>query len=112
MAHAHQVLGLHGMQVLPLLAALLARRRGRSESQRLALVRAAGVAYTGLTVVLAIQALRGLPIVQWDVTGALSLALVVLASFATFALSLRRKQQLCTGLAHCPRATCQQHSCG
>ncbi len=87
-------LGLHGMQVLPLLAALLARRRGRSEAQRLALVRAAGVAYAGLTVVLALQALRGLPIVQWDATGALSLALVVLASFATFALSLGRKQQV------------------
>lgn len=87
-------LGLHAMQVLPFLAALLARRRGRSEAQRLALVRAAGVAYAGLTVALAIQALRGLPIIQWDTTGAVSLALVVLAGLATFALSLGRKPQV------------------
>ena len=87
-------LGLHAMQVLPLLAALLARRRGRSEAQRLALVRAAGVAYAGLTVALALQALRGLPIVQWDMTGALSLALVAAAGLATYAVSLGRKPQV------------------
>jgi protein-S-isoprenylcysteine O-methyltransferase Ste14 len=71
---------------------LLARRRSRSESQRLALVRAAGVAYLGLMGVLAVQALRGLPIIQWDMTGAVGLALVGLASVATFAVSLSRKQ--------------------
>lgn len=87
-------LGLHGMQVLPFLAALLARRRGRSEAQRLALVRAAGVAYFGLTLALALQALRGVPVVQWDMTGFASLALVVLASVATFAVSLGRKQEV------------------
>jgi hypothetical protein len=85
-------LGLHGMQVLPFLAALLARRRSRSESQRLALVRTVGVAYFGLMTVLAIQALRALPITQWDMTGAVSLALVVLASLVTFVGSLSRKQ--------------------
>ncbi|HYH96992.1 hypothetical protein [Hyalangium sp.] len=87
-------LGLHGMQVLPVLAALLARRRGRSESQRLALVRAAGVAYLGLTGVLAIQALRGLPVTQWDMVGAASLAVVVLAGLITFAVSVARKRGL------------------
>jgi hypothetical protein len=87
-------LGLHGMQVLPLLAALLARRRGRSEAQRLALVRAAGVAYTGLTVALALQALRGLPIIHWDMIGVVSLGLVALASLATFMVSLGRKEQV------------------
>ncbi|HEX8702104.1 MAG TPA: hypothetical protein VF815_24955 [Myxococcaceae bacterium] len=87
-------LGLHGMQVLPFLAVLLARRRNRSESQRLALIRAAGVAYAGLTGVLALQALRGMPITQWDMTGTVSLALVGLAGLATFALSLGRKQQV------------------
>jgi len=87
-------LGLHAMQVLPFLAVLLARRRGRSESQRLALIRAVGVAYAGVTVVLAIQALRGLPIVQWDMTGTVGLALVVLAGLATFVLSLGRKPEV------------------
>jgi hypothetical protein len=86
--------GLHGMQVLPFLAALLARRRGRSESQDLALVRAAGVAYLGLTLVLALQALRGLPLLQWDVAGAASLALVILASLVTLAASLARRREL------------------
>ncbi len=86
--------GLHGMQVLPILAMLLARRQSRSESQRLALVRTAGVAYLGLMGVLAVQALRGLPIIQWDMTGIAGLALVGLVSVATFAVSvsLSRKQ--------------------
>jgi hypothetical protein len=84
-------LGLHGMQVLPFLAALLARRRSRSESQRLALVRTAGVAYFGTMTALAIQALRALPITQWDMTGAVSFAVVVLASLVTFAVSISRK---------------------
>lgn len=85
-------LGLHGMQVLPFLAVLLARRRSRSESQRVAVVRAAGVAYFGVMGVLAVQALRGLPIIQWDMMGIMGLALVVLASLVTFALSTSRKQ--------------------
>ncbi|WNG33448.1 hypothetical protein F0U61_07325 [Archangium violaceum] len=87
-------LGLHGMQVLPVLAVLLARRRALSESRRLAVVRAAGVAYLGLTGVLALQALRGLPLLQWDATGAASLAVVALASLATFAASFTRKLEL------------------
>ncbi|MFL5345535.1 MAG: hypothetical protein ACJ8AT_12110 [Hyalangium sp.] len=92
-------LGLHGMQVLPLLAGLLARRRGRSEALRLALVRASGVAYLGLTLALAVQALRGLPILHWDATGTATLALVVLASLVTFAASLARKRQLAIAAA-------------
>jgi hypothetical protein len=87
------------MQVLPLLAAVLARRRGRSEARRLALVRAAGVAYLGLTVALALQALRGLPIIQWDTAGVASLALVILASLVTFAASLARRRELATAAA-------------
>lgn len=92
-------LGLHGMQVLPLLAGLLARRRGRSEALRLALVRASGAAYLGLTVALAIQALRGLPIIHWDATGAATLVLVALASLVTFAASLARRRELAIAAA-------------
>jgi hypothetical protein len=84
--------GLHGMQVLPFLAILLARRRSRSEAWRLAVVRTAGVAYLGLMGVLAVQALRGLPIIQWDMTGAVGLALVALASLVTFVASLSHKR--------------------
>lgn len=91
MRPAHFV-GLHGMQVLPLLAVLLARRTRRSESHRLAWVRAAGVAYLGLTLALAVQALRGLPVIQWDALGVASLGLIALASLATFVASLARKR--------------------
>ncbi|MDY7230527.1 hypothetical protein [Hyalangium rubrum] len=85
-------LGLHGMQVLPFLAVLLARRRSRSESLRLALVRAAGVAYLGLTLALAVQALRGMPLVAWDAAGLVSLAMVAVASLVTYAASLARQR--------------------
>ncbi|WP_224366654.1 hypothetical protein [Hyalangium versicolor] len=86
-------LGLHGMQVLPVIAMLLARRRERSESRRLALVRASGVAYLGLTLAVAVQALRGLPIIHWDAIGVASLSLVLLFSLATFAASLLLKRE-------------------
>jgi hypothetical protein len=88
MRPAHFV-GLHGMQVLPFLALLLARRRGPSEARRLAWVRTAGVAYLGLTGALALQAFRGLPLLTWDAAGLTSLVLVLFASLATFAASLR-----------------------
>jgi hypothetical protein len=76
-------LGLHAMQVLPLFAMLLARRRHLSEARRLALVRALGVAYVGVMGVLAVQALRGVSIVHWDAVGLTALAVVALASLAT-----------------------------
>lgn len=85
-------LGLHGMQVLPLLAALLARRGGRSESWRLGLVRASGVAYFGLTLALALHALRGLPVIRWDGLGLVSLAVVALASLVTLVVSMWRER--------------------
>jgi hypothetical protein len=82
-------LGLHAMQVLPLLVALLARRRHLSEAQRLAAVRAMGISYTGVMLVLAMQALRGLPVVHWDAVGLSALALVVTSALATAAATLR-----------------------
>jgi hypothetical protein len=91
--------GLHGMQVLPILAMLLARRQHRSEAQRLALIRGAGVAYLGLMGVLALQALRGLPIIQWDMTGVAGLVLVGVASLATFAVSVGRSRKQAPVLA-------------
>lgn len=84
-------LGLHAMQLLPILAALLARRRHLSETPRLAAVRAMGVAYVGVTLVLAMQALRGLPIIRWDAVGLGALALVVTASLSTAAATLRHR---------------------
>jgi hypothetical protein len=42
-----------------------------------------------VTLVLAMQALRGLPIVRWDAVGLWALALVLTASLATAAATLR-----------------------
>ncbi|OJH42931.1 hypothetical protein BON30_04975 [Cystobacter ferrugineus] len=88
---AHFV-GLHALQVLPLLALGLARRKQRSESKELAWVRAAGVGYLGITLALALQALRGQSIVSWDATGLASLGAVAGASLLTLAAhQLRRR---------------------
>jgi hypothetical protein len=59
--------GLHAMQVLPLLGWLIGRRRDRlSEAQQVGLVGAAGGGYLGLIALLAWQALRGQPLLAAD----------------------------------------------
>ncbi len=66
---AGHFLGLHGMQVLPLVAWLLSRRRWRglfAEGHRTALVHLAGAGYLGLTVLLTWQALRGQSVIAPD----------------------------------------------
>ena len=56
-------LGLHAMQLLPLLSlALLRRARGAQERERLALTGASSFGYLGLVGVLTLQALRGEPL--------------------------------------------------
>jgi len=63
-------LGLHGLQVLPLLGWFLTRRGSRnhflSGNQRLTLVWSAGVTYFGLVLLLAWQALRGQSVIHPD----------------------------------------------
>lgn len=91
MRPAHFI-GLHALQVLPLLALGLARRKQRSESRELAWVRAVGVGYLGITLALALQALRGQSIVSWDAVGVTSLGAVLVASLLTLAAhQLRRR---------------------
>ncbi len=90
MRPAHFI-GLHALQVLPLFALGLARRKQRSESRDLAWVRAAGVAYLGLTLTLMLQALRGQSIVSWDAQGLTSLGLVALASLVPLVLHAARR---------------------
>ena len=66
---AGHFLGLHGMQIIPLAAWLLSRRRLRgllSEGHRTALVHLTGVGYLGLTVLLTWQALREQSVVAPD----------------------------------------------
>jgi ABA4-like protein len=68
---AHFV-GLHGLQVLPLLGWLITRSKRRraflNDKHRLALVWIAGLAYTGILVLLAWQALRGESVIHPDGT--------------------------------------------
>jgi hypothetical protein len=61
--------GLHGLQIVPLLGFLLTRpaaRRRFREGQRTSLVWVAGIGYTGWTAVLTWQALRGQSVVAMD----------------------------------------------
>ena len=57
--------GLHAVQVLPILALLL-RRRSIADSARVRLVIVAAASYASLFVILLVQALRGVPIVAPD----------------------------------------------
>jgi hypothetical protein len=89
---AHFV-GLHGMQVLPLLALLLSRRRTLNQRQQLLLVVTAGVAYVGWVVLLAWQAMRGQSIIAPDMLtlSAYGALLGVVFVGGTVALTLLRQ---------------------
>ena len=80
---AHFV-GLHALQVLPLLGWLLTRRKWflvlLTASDRLALVWSAGVAYLGMLLMLTWQALRGQSVVHPDAT-TLAAASALVAAF-------------------------------
>ena len=62
---APHFVGIHALQLLPLLAWLLGRRaRWRGSGRQVGLVHVAGVAYLGLVVLLGWQALRGEPVTR------------------------------------------------
>lgn len=92
---AHFV-GLHALQVLPLLAWLLSRpaaRRRWSEAQRTALVHIGGCAWLGLLVLLTWQALRGQSLIAPDLlTLAAAGALAALTLAAALLVTQRRNQ--------------------
>jgi hypothetical protein len=58
--------GIHGVQALPLLAALVRRRRGLRDGHRLALVATGAAGYLGLVALVTWQALRDQPLLQAD----------------------------------------------
>jgi hypothetical protein len=71
--------GLHALQVLPIVGWLLARRRVRKlgNGQRVALVWTAGLAYLGLIALLIWQALRGQPLLGPDAATLMALAALI-----------------------------------
>ena len=82
--------GLHALQLLPLVALAL-RRRGWSESRRVRGVIAAGAAQAGLFGVLVAQALRGQSILRPDALTLTLLAAVAVASAAVWAMTGGRR---------------------
>jgi hypothetical protein len=77
---AHFV-GLHALQVLPLLAALLAER-SVADALRTRIVWSVGVGYLGVVLLLTWQALRGQPLLTPDAITVGALGVVVLAALA------------------------------
>jgi hypothetical protein len=90
---AHFV-GLHALQVLPFLGWLLSRRKSvfvfLAANDRLALVWTAGLAYLGLVLLLAWQALRGQSVISPD-TKTLATAAALVAGCATSILIVVRR---------------------
>ena len=79
--------GLHALQVLPLVSLLLARGRFRPDVRvRLTLVAAAS--YAALYVILVLQALRGVPLVAPDATTLVQLGVWLLATATAAGLAL------------------------
>lgn len=87
---AHFV-GLHALQVLPLLAALLARGTDLGARTRGRLVTVAGAGYAGLVLLLAWQAQRGQPVLHPDPATLLALTGLVVAAAGAGSLVLRRR---------------------
>jgi hypothetical protein len=84
--------GMHALQVLPLLAAVLAVPQARQlpELVRLRLVRLAGAGYLGLLLVLVWQALRGQPLTAPDPVTLAVLGALLVAGAAGTAVIVRR----------------------
>ena len=93
---AHFV-GLHGMQIIPLLGLWLASpamRRRYAAGQRLALVWTGGVAYVAMTLILMWQALRGQSVIAPDaLTLAAFGAVLAVAAIVALAITVRQPQQ-------------------
>jgi hypothetical protein len=89
--------GLHAMQILPLLGGLLGMagmRRRWSQRGRLGLMWTAGLGYLGLTLLLTWQALRGQSIIAPDaltLTAAVLLAVVILGAAGIILVRERQK---------------------
>jgi hypothetical protein len=81
--------GMHSLQLLPLLAAGLAALGRLDESTRVRVVRVAAAAYAGIVVLVTWQALRGQPLLAPDAVTLAALGAVVLATGVALAGVLR-----------------------
>lgn len=80
--------GLHALQVIPLIGAALSRRRLR-EGQRVGLVHVAAAGYLGLTLLATWQALRAQPLLSPDAWTWAALAALVLACAVAVSVVVR-----------------------
>jgi hypothetical protein len=90
-------IGMHAMQVLPLLAFVLARRQDArlgGAGHRIALVVIAGLSFLGLVVLLTWQALRGQSVVAPDLLTLGAFGTLVAASLLAVGFVLRRARAL------------------
>ncbi|ALG13682.1 hypothetical protein [Kibdelosporangium phytohabitans] len=85
-------IGIHAMQVLPLLALFLRRRFG-AEQVRTRLVLIGGLFYTGLLALLLWQALRGQSLIAPDGLTLGALAVLVIGSAGAGAAAIRTKEK-------------------
>jgi hypothetical protein len=93
--------GLHAVQVLPVVALLLRRRRF-ADAARVRLVIVAAASYAALFVILLVQALRGIPVtgpdtttmMQFGVWGVATALAVVLARSGTDATPAQRRRRV------------------
>lgn len=91
--------GMHAIQVLPMVGWLLARRRLLGESQRLSLVRIAAGAYLAIVVTVTWQALRGQSVVAPDGLTIGAFVLIVASSAALAVARLRGNPVRAAGIA-------------
>jgi hypothetical protein len=82
--------GLHAMQVLPIIGLLLMRRRRLGNRERVALVWIAALSYLGLIGLLLWQALRGQPLLAPDITRLAALATLVGATALAAGVTVAR----------------------
>jgi len=102
-------LGLHGLQVLPLVAFAVTRRLRRFHPRaQVALVVIAGMAYLGFDLLLAWQALRGQSVIHPDaltLTATAGLAVAMALAVAVISLRERAGVQTCIASPHSPLIT-------
>jgi hypothetical protein len=96
--------GLHALQVIPLVWVWLQRRRNLIERQRTALVSVASLGYLGLTALVTWQALRAQPLLRPDALtlGALALLAVACAVAALLVVRVRPTSDAIASAEHEP----------